>query len=169
MPFDPAIPVLGIYWEEFKAGTQNRCLYSNVYCSISTIDKRWKQHKCWMMDEQKQNVEDSPYNEIVFYHTHKKRVEYWWQKKKRVAGDEMVRYRHWLNGHESEWTLGDSEGQGSLACYSPWGHRVGHNLVTEQQIDTPCNPDEPRKHYAKWKTDMKGYLLDNSVYITCPE
>ena len=28
-----------------------------------------------------------------------------------------------LNGHECERTLGDSEGQGSLACFSPWGHR----------------------------------------------
>ena len=28
-----------------------------------------------------------------------------------------------LNGHEFEQTLGDSEGQGSLACCSPWGHK----------------------------------------------
>ena len=28
---------------------------------------------------------------------------------------------HWLNGHEFEQTLGDSEGQGSLACCSSWG------------------------------------------------
>ena len=27
------------------------------------------------------------------------------------------------DGHESEQTLGDSEGQGSLACSSPWGHK----------------------------------------------
>ena len=27
------------------------------------------------------------------------------------------------NGHEFEQTLGDSEGQGSLVCYSPWGHK----------------------------------------------
>ena len=29
--------------------------------------------------------------------------------------------RHWLNGHEFEQVSEDSEGQGSLACYSPWG------------------------------------------------
>ena len=29
---------------------------------------------------------------------------------------------------------GDSEGQGSLACFSPWGHRVGDNLATEQLL-----------------------------------
>ena len=39
----------------------------------------------------------------------------------------------WLNGHELEQTLGVGEGQGSLVCCSPWGHRVGHDLPTEQQ------------------------------------
>ena len=39
----------------------------------------------------------------------------------------------WLPGHEFEQTLGDGEGQGSLVCCSPWGRRVGYNLVTEQQ------------------------------------
>ena len=29
--------------------------------------------------------------------------------------------------------LRDSEGQGSLVCCSPWGHRVGHDFVTEKQ------------------------------------
>ena len=32
----------------------------------------------------------------------------------------MVGWHHWLNGHEFEQTLGDSEGQGSLVCCSPW-------------------------------------------------
>ena len=36
--------------------------------------------------------------------------------------DEMVGWHHRLNGHESEQTWGDGEGQGSLACCSPWGH-----------------------------------------------
>ena len=45
----------------------------------------------------------------------------------------MVEWHHWLNGHEFEQTPGDSEGQGSLACCSPWGHRVGHDLMMEQQ------------------------------------
>ena len=33
----------------------------------------------------------------------------------------MVGWHHQLNGHESEQALGDAEGQGSLACCSPWG------------------------------------------------
>ena len=47
--------------------------------------------------------------------------------------DEMVGWHHRLNGYESEPTLGDSEGQGSLACCSPGLQRVGYNLATEQQ------------------------------------
>ena len=35
--------------------------------------------------------------------------------------DEMVGWHHCLNGHESEETQRDSDGQRSLACYSPWG------------------------------------------------
>ena len=37
--------------------------------------------------------------------------------------DEMVGWHHWLNGHEFEQTPADREGQGSLASYSPWGHK----------------------------------------------
>ena len=44
----------------------------------------------------------------------------------------MVRQHHQLNGHELEQTSGDSEGQGSRACCSPWDHRVGQDSVTAQ-------------------------------------
>ena len=40
-----------------------------------------------------------------------------------MTEDEMVGCYHRLNGHEFEHALGDSEGQESLACYSPWGHK----------------------------------------------
>ena len=46
---------------------------------------------------------------------------------------EMVGWHHQLNGHEFEQTPGDSEEQGSLVCCSPWGHRVRHDLATDQQ------------------------------------
>ena len=35
----------------------------------------------------------------------------------------MVGWHHQCNGHEFEQTLGDGEGQGSLACCGPWGHK----------------------------------------------
>ena len=51
----------------------------------------------------------------------------WCWKRVRVGREgateeEVVGGHQWLNGHEFEQILGDSEGQGSLACCSPWGH-----------------------------------------------
>ena len=58
--------------------------------------------------------------------THWKRP--WCWERLRTGGegmteDEMVGWHHQLNEHEFEQTPGDSEGQGSLACCSPWGHK----------------------------------------------
>ena len=41
---------------------------------------------------------------------------------KEMTEDKMVGWHHWLNGYEFEQTPGKCEGQGNLACYSPWGH-----------------------------------------------
>ena len=45
----------------------------------------------------------------------------WRQGERGMTKEEMVGWHHWLNGREFEQALGDSEGQGSLACCSPWG------------------------------------------------
>ena len=37
--------------------------------------------------------------------------------------DEMVGWHHQLNGHEFEQAAGVGDGQGGLACCSPWGRR----------------------------------------------
>jgi len=47
----------------------------------------------------------------------------WSQEEKGTTEDEMVGWHHRLNGHEFEQTPGDSEGQESLVCYSPWGRK----------------------------------------------
>ena len=44
--------------------------------------------------------------------------------------DEMVGWHHWLSEHEFDQTPGDSEGQESLACCSPWGRK--ESGMTEQ-------------------------------------
>ena len=49
-----------------------------------------------------------------------------------MTKDEMVGWHHQLDGHEFEQDLGVADGQRSLACCCPWGHRVRHDLVTEQ-------------------------------------
>ena len=40
-----------------------------------------------------------------------------------MTEDEMVGWHHQLSGPEFEQTPGIGERQGSLACYSPWGHK----------------------------------------------
>ena len=47
----------------------------------------------------------------------------WRQEEEGATEDEMVGWHHWLNGRESEHTPGDTEGQGGLACCSPWGYK----------------------------------------------
>ena len=45
----------------------------------------------------------------------------WRQEEKEVEEDEMIRCYSLLNWHEFEQTLGESGGQRSLVCWSPWG------------------------------------------------
>ena len=54
----------------------------------------------------------------------------WRQEEKGTTEDKMVEWHHWLNGWEFEQAPGDDEGQGSLACCSPWGHKESD--TTEQ-------------------------------------
>ena len=54
-------------------------------------------------------------------------------RRRRGRQDETVGWHHRLNGHEFEQILGDSEGQGSLACCSPWGHKELDTTGTKQK------------------------------------
>ena len=56
----------------------------------------------------------------------------WEQEENDVTEDEMVGWHLRLNGHEFEQALGESEGQGSLACCSPWSHK---ELDTTEQLN----------------------------------
>ena len=47
----------------------------------------------------------------------------WRQEEKGMTEDEIVGWHHWLNGHEFKHVLEVGEGQESLACCSPWGHK----------------------------------------------
>ena len=50
------------------------------------------------------------------------------KEEKQAAEDEVVRWHHQLNGHEFEQAPGVGDGQGSLACCSPWGsQKVRHD------------------------------------------
>ena len=49
------------------------------------------------------------------------------REEKGMTEDQMVGWHHQLDGHEFEQAPGVGDGQGSLACCSPWGCRVGHD------------------------------------------
>ena len=46
-----------------------------------------------------------------------------WRQEKGMTEDEMVGWHHWLDGHGFDQALGVDNGQGSLACCSPWSHK----------------------------------------------
>ena len=56
----------------------------------------------------------------------------WGQEKKGTTEDEVAGWHHWLDGRESQWTLGVGDGQGGLACCGFMGsQRVGHDWATD--------------------------------------
>ena len=73
-----------------------------------------------------------------------------------MTEDEMAGWHHRLNGCEFEQAPGDGEGQGSLACFSPWGRKESH--TTER-----LNYNNRRSHVqgSKRYTDVKNRLLDS--------
>ena len=56
--------------------------------------------------------------------------KYWRREEKGATEDEMVGWHHQLDGHEFEQSPGADDGQGSLACCSPWGRKESD--MTEQ-------------------------------------
>ena len=69
--------------------------------------------------------------------------KHWRQEEKGMI--EMLGWHHWLNGHEFEQTLGDSEGQGSLVCCSPCDQKesdttepLNNNIILGCKINGCC-------------------------------
>ena len=62
----------------------------------------------------------------------------WRQEERGMPKEEMIGWHHWLNGRGFEQAPGDSEGQGSLACCSPWGCKELD--TTEQLINNKYGP-----------------------------
>ena len=46
-----------------------------------------------------------------------------------MTEDEVVGWHHFLNGHKLEQASGNSKGQGSLACCSPWASKTQIGLI----------------------------------------
>ena len=81
-------------------------------------------------------------------------VKDWRLEEKGITEDEMVGWHHRLSRHGFEQTPGDSEGQGSLSCCSPWDHKeldttvrkmnTHHPIATRAISNTKHPPPLPR-------------------------
>ena len=71
----------------------------------------------------------------------------WRQEEKGMTENEMVGWHHQLDGHESEQAPGVGDGQGSLACFSPWDRK---------ELDMTERRNWTRRY---WRTEEPGMLL----------
>ena len=74
--------------------------------------------------------------------------------------DEVVGWHHRLNGHEFEQTLGDSEGQGSLAFYSP---RVRKELDTTATEQRQIGDDSVTSQVTRDQRNRMGGFIDRPL------
>ena len=67
----------------------------------------------------------------------------WRQEEKGTTEDEMVRWHHWLDGHEFEQASGVGDGHGSLVCCSPWGRK---ELDMTERLNWTDGPSVIERH-----------------------
>ena len=75
-----------------------------------------------------------------------------WRQEKGTTDDEMVGWHHRLNGHESEQAPGVGDGQGRLACCSPWGR-------PESDTTEGLNWTETKSSPRAWDSALSGCAL----------
>ena len=87
----------------------------------------------------------------------------WGQEEKGMTEDEIAGCHHGLDEHESQWTPGDGDGQGGLACCHSWGRK-------ESDTTEPLNWTELIHVSNLWKRCRKKWgneplLITNAYYI----
>ena len=87
----------------------------------------------------------------------------WRQEEKGTTEDEMVGWHHRLDGHEFEQAPGVGNGQGSLACCSPWGPKESDTTEWLNWVDSRVQqPSGNMLCYALWLL-----VICNDFYTTC--
>ena len=88
----------------------------------------------------------------------------WRQEEKGMTEDEMIGWHPGLNGQEFEQALGVGDGQGSLACCSPWGHKELTRLSNWIELKWTENEAGESKTSSRNSVLCLNYwLLDVSV------
>ena len=110
----------------------------------------WKRHWCWERIEGKRRKG--------------------WQR-----FDETVGWHHRLNGHKFEQAPGVGDGQGGLACCSPWGHKVSNTTEWLNRTDATHHAwilFLPRKRILEDRNEFTLVYLGitlNTLNTRCPE
>ena len=81
----------------------------------------------------------------------------WGQEEKGVTEDEMIGWHHQFNRNELEQTLGDSEGQGSLVCCSPWSRKEAERI--EQLNNKRYRKDQVLVSRPLWNPQPLIYIF----------
>ena len=78
----------------------------------------------------------------------------WRQEEKGTTENEMAGWHHGIDGRESEWAPGVGDGQGGMACFSPWGNK-------ESDMTEWLNWTELNRRYVmlKLKFQYFGHLM----------
>ena len=85
----------------------------------------------------------------------------WRQEEKGTTEGEMVGWHHRLDGHVFEQTSGVGDGQGSLACCSPWGRK--ESVMTEWLKWTDNNKNNERQRLKSKKQIQHGVRINSSL------
>ena len=86
----------------------------------------------------------------------------WRQEDKGTPEDEMVGWHHQHNGHEFEQALWVGDGQGSLVCCSPWGHK---ELDVNERLNWRVWKKAGKRIFTKWwKLPRPGIV---QIHIMC--
>ena len=111
-------------WDEpiYRYEFYKSCNYSWILCNLFRTVNR-PHAKSWLIGKDSDAGRD------------------WGQEEKGMTEDEMAGWHHQLDGRKFEWTPGDGDGQGGLACWDSWGRKESDTTErlnwTEQALSLP--------------------------------
>ena len=85
--------------------------------------------------------------------------EDWRQEEKWITEDGMVGWHHWFKGNEFEQAPGDGDGQGGLACCSPWGHKESDTTELLNWLNMPLLTRRFESPFLQWRVYYSTQLV----------
>ena len=77
-----------------------------------------------------------------------------------MTENKIIGWHHQFNGHEFEQALGVGDGQGSLACCSPWGH---NELDMAERLNRTETISSLEEHGTGWCTLIGLTCIDKPI------